>query len=112
MVSFFKSFFPERTMKLSEVNQKQKMAELILGELTWQMKIADQLKIEKEREEKLQKTGVDYSWLVNNKAKATGITEFKRFELEELCYQIEPDDCTNVSIFCPVCPKLYGLMPP
>ncbi|ESN92619.1 hypothetical protein HELRODRAFT_164694 [Helobdella robusta] len=96
VVTWFKSWLPERSVKLGEPNPKQKVAELIMCELNWQIKLAEMRRLEKEKEMKIQKTGVDYSWLVTNKPKIQSISEAKKLELEELCYRLDPDDCTEV----------------
>ena len=96
VATWFKGWIPERSVKLSEPNPKQRIAELVISELMWQMKLMEHNRQEREKERRKQISGVDYSWLVTNKPRFPTLADFKRLELEDLCYRLDPEDSTEV----------------
>lgn len=82
--------------KPPEKDERTSIAESLLLELEYHMKESEQMAREKEQEQKRRQTGVDYSWLISSPAKPYEIPQLERLELEDLCYQVKPKECSKV----------------
>jgi len=82
--------------KPPERDERMMVSDSLLLELEFHMKEGEQLAREKEQEERRQQTGVDYSWLVSTPSKPYEIPQLERLELEDLCYQVKPPECSKV----------------
>lgn len=103
----WKSFWKPWTgdsQKPPEKDEKLIVAESLMLELEYNIKETERLFREKEQEEKRQQTGVDYSWLISAPVKTYEIPQLVRLELEELCYQVKPEECGRIiSLFRDSC---------
>lgn len=72
------------------------VADSLMLELDFHIKEMEQLNRDREQELRRKETGVDYSWLVCTPAKCYEIPQLERLELEELCYQVKPSECSTV----------------
>lgn len=68
----------------------------LMIELEFHIKETEKISRDREQEIRRQQTGVDYSWLVTAPVKSYEIPQLKRLELEELCYQVKPEECGKV----------------
>lgn len=84
------------TTKPPERDERMMVADSLMLELEFHMKEGEQMAKEKEQEERRQQTGVDYSWLISTPAKPYEIPQLERLELEDLCYQVKPTECSKV----------------
>ncbi|XP_007942772.1 protein RD3-like [Orycteropus afer afer] len=62
----------------------------LLRELKWHLKERERLIQEIENEQKVRKTGVDYTWLRNYQSPQTTIPAAEQRQLEALCSQVQP----------------------
>ena len=94
---WLRGWIPSWSNQIGERSEKRRVAEIIFEELTWQIRNAEERRVEREREEKQRRSGgVDYSWLIMVKPKQYTISEVRRLEIEGLCYQIAPEDCSSI----------------
>ncbi|KAL4226987.1 retina development in camera-type eye [Mactra antiquata] len=82
--------------KPPEKDERITIADTLMSELDYHIKEAEQLKRDHEQELRRKETGVDYSWLVCAPVKCYEIPQFERLELEEMCYQVKPSECSTV----------------
>lgn len=83
--------------KPPERNEHTMIAESLMMELEFHIREVEQAKWEIEQEEKKKQTGVDYSWLISTQPKQIDIPQLERLELEELCYQVRPCECSKIT---------------
>ncbi|MGH0144701.1 UNVERIFIED_CONTAM: hypothetical protein FKN15_034036 [Acipenser sinensis] len=72
------------------------VTEMLMLELSWQIKQAEKLQRERDNEYRRIKTGVDYSWLVSYPKNSYDIPPGERLELEIACAKIHPSYCGPV----------------
>lgn len=77
-------------------NAKTVVADSIMSELDYSIKEIEKVKLQREQEESRKKTGVDYSWLMTTQPKGYEIPQLERLELEELFYQVKPEECGKI----------------
>lgn len=75
---------------------KTVVADSMMSELDHNIKEIEKMKVQKEQEETKKKTGVDYSWLITTPPKGYEIPQLERLELEELFYQVKPEECGKI----------------
>lgn len=84
----------------SLASKSSAVTESLLTEMDYHIRIAEQRLREKEEEDRKSRRGADYSWLVGTNIQHYTVPELQRMDLEDLCAQIKPSECSNViSIF-------------
>lgn len=94
--SLFKPWAGGETQKPPERDAQMMVTESLMLELEFHIKETEQISRDREQELRRQQTGVDYSWLVTSPPKSFDIPQLVRLELEELCYQVKPEECGKV----------------
>ncbi|XP_045166851.2 protein RD3-like [Mercenaria mercenaria] len=94
--SLLKPWASGDTQKPPERDEQMMLTDSLMLELEFHIREMERMNRDREQELHRQKTGVDYSWLVTAPVKSYEIPQFLRLELEELCYQIKPQECGKV----------------
>lgn len=94
--SVWKSLVSNDQSKPPSKNEKSMVADSLMSELDYNIKELEKVRIDKEQEETRKKTGVDYSWLITTPPKGYTIPQLQRLELEELFYQVKPEECGSI----------------
>ena len=91
------SWFPVWTRPIRERGAERQVLEIIFGELSWQIRSSEERYVQLQQEERKQKrSGFNYTWLAMSKLQFYTIPEDQRLELEDLCRQIVPGECSHV----------------
>lgn len=72
------------------------ICESLMDELESQIREAEKLVNEEEREEKRKARIADYSWLISVPKKAAFMSQFERIGLEDLASQVKPYETTQI----------------
>ncbi|XP_002737849.1 protein RD3-like [Saccoglossus kowalevskii] len=72
------------------------VAESLLLELDTQMKEIERISREKEQEDKMKNSCVDYTWLISAPSKSFEMPQIQRLEIEELCSKVKPQESGKV----------------
>lgn len=72
------------------------VTDTLMLELSWQLKEAERMQRERDKEYKRIQTGVDYSWLVTTPRTTYDIRAGERLNLEDLCCKVHPSYCGDV----------------
>lgn len=91
-----KSLMSQDQKTLPERDEKTMVADSLMSELEYNIKELEKLNYQRQQEENRRKTGVDYSWLITTTPKGFEIPQLERLELEELFYQIKPEECGKI----------------
>lgn len=94
--SVWKSLVSHDQTKPPGRNEKSMVADSLMSELDYNIKELEKIFNQKELDKTRQKTGVDYSWLVTTTPKGYQIPQLERLELEELFYQVKPEECGKI----------------
>ena len=93
---WLKGWVSDGTNRPQEKNDALVVQESLLMELDFQIREAERRLKEEEEELKRQKSGVDYSWLVNQPPKVYEMPQLERLELEEVCAKVKPNESGQV----------------
>lgn len=94
--SVWKSLVSHDQSKPPVRNEKSMVADSLMSELDYNIKELEKIYNQKELDQTRRKTGVDYSWLVTTTPKGYQIPQLERLELEELFYQVKPEECGKI----------------
>ncbi|XP_078001170.1 protein RD3-like [Glandiceps talaboti] len=79
-----------------EKSESVVVTESLLLELDTQMRECERVVREKEHDDKMRRSNVDYSWLISTQPKAYEMPQIQRLEIEELCTKVKPQESGKV----------------
>ncbi|XP_070559935.1 protein RD3-like [Ptychodera flava] len=90
------SWFRGSDCRPPEKSETVVVTESLLLELDTQIRENERIAREKDHEEKIKRSSVDYSWLISTPPKNFEIPQIQRLEIEELCTKVKPQESGKV----------------